>query len=345
MHHLKNLVVSLIMGLGLALSSSGIAETAPQAAQDQAAMQKYNEQLTEALLAEGTPRSTVLAATSMVYADKGSRSAIDERRRELLDRAAQMAPDDAWVQWMAAMSRQPADTLSAPALALQRLEPDNGAVWLFQLQVATRAKDNKGITDALERIAASSHFDEYFTATAFEWRKFLLGFPLPEPGVVANAGKLTTEQMAMIAAIARAAATAMPSYSSPISACKSKEQPLTADRREACLAAGRLILNESNTLMSRQIGVALLRLAEADDAAEINRNTKYFMEEYSLASIAELEDPDKFERWQADWLQTGNEIQAARNMLIRAGIPLLPPADWQPAPNPYTTDAGKAKVD
>lgn len=327
MHYLKQTLVASIICLGLAMSSSSIAETASQAAQDQAAMQKYNEQLFDALLAEGTPRAIVLAASSLSYVDKSSRAPIDKRRRDLLDRAAQMAPDDAWVQWRAAISMPPSDTLSEPALALQRLVPDNGAVWLFQLQVAARARDAKGVTDALKRIGSSRFFDDYFMTSATEWRKFLVGYPLPEP--YRSADEKTTQKLVMTAAASRAAAIAMMDYNNPIRACKSAGQPLTADRRDACLAAGRLMLNQSHTLLTMSIGAVLLRSADAKDAFEITRNTEYFTEEYGAAVAVLAQDPDQYERYQTDWMQSRNEVQFGKELLARAGIPLTPPEDWK----------------
>ena len=132
-------------------------------------------------------------------------------------------------------------------------------------------------------------------------------------------------------AIARAAALAMPNYGSVMAACKSLNAPVAADRREACLAAGRLMLNHSSTLVSMQIGQGLLRLAGAADIAEITRNVGYLTQEYARLSNSALEEPAEFTRFQADWLQTRNEIQIAKNLLTRAGIPLLPPADWKAA--------------
>jgi hypothetical protein len=150
---------------------------------------------------------------------------------------------------------------------------------------------------------------------------------LPEPYALAD--KKVTETLPMLMAVSRAAATAMAMRVSPTWACKAKEQALSADRRTACLAAGRLMLTESNTLDSLRIGAALLDLAGADDAAEATRDTDYFTEQYIAASNAAFEDPDLFLHYQTDWLQTRDEIQVARNLLTRAGVPILPPDDWK----------------
>ena len=80
-----------------------------------------------------------------------------------------------------------------------------------------------------------------------------------------------------------------------------------------------------------QIGQGLLRLAGAGDIADITRNVGYLTQEYARLFNSALEEPAEFARYQADWLQTRNEIQIAKNLLTRAGIPLLPPADWKAA--------------
>ncbi len=90
------------------------------------------------------------------------------------------------------------------------------------------------------------------------------------------------------------------------------------------------MLNESSTVISMRIGLALLRLAGAEDIDEITRNAEYLTQEGAVLSSAALEDPAEFAWYQADWLQMGSELQAAKNLLNRAGVPLLPPADWKP---------------
>ncbi len=327
MHVLKRILVSSIAAICLAASATGMADDLASAKEAMATQARSNAILIDTLLADGKPRALVLAATTSKY--PGEDIAKDtERRRTLLYRAAQLAPDDAWVQWVSAVNTPPADTLSEAATALQRLEPDNGAVWLFQLQAASLAHDSKGVTEALARIGAAHKFDDYFVASATEWLKVFHAHPLPE--VYALVGENAPERMGLVMAISYASAMSMANYATPTRACKSTGQPLAEDRRAACLAAGRLMLNESTTLISMRIGAALLRLAGAEDTDEITRNAEYFIQEYAVLSNSAFEDAAEFERYQADWLQTRDELQVAKNLLTRAGIPLSPPADWKP---------------
>jgi hypothetical protein len=339
LHILKRTLVASIVLFGMASATMTLARPSPSAAQERSPEHTYNDQVIEALLAEGTPRAIVLAATSLTYVDRNSKPVIDQRRRELLDRATRMAPNDAWGQWMAAVGTPPSASLSEPALALQRLEPDNGAVWLFSLELATRTRDSQGVTQALARIGKSHRFNDYYTTTVLEWLKIIRERRLPEPYALAE--KKVTATLPMLMAVSRAAATAMAMRVSPTWACRAKEQALGADRRTACLAAGRLMLTESNTLDSLRIGAALLEPAGADDAAGATRNTDYFTEQYIAISNAAFGDPDLFLHYQTDWLQTRDEIQVARNLLTRAGVPILPPYDWKANPSRLRSTADR----
>lgn len=322
---LKQLLLASVAGACMAAVSTVVAVDLPAQEEAMAFAQQHNDIVIETLLADGTPRSLTLAATAMLPIGENA-NAIVQKRKELFERAAQSAPDDPWVQWMAALNASSSDAVSEYAVALQRLEPDNGAIWLFRLQAASRAKDDKGMTDALARMGEARIYKGPFVTTALEWLKFYRANPvIPPPGFTVEPSAASVFAMA----VARAAAVAMPPNFAPMAACKSKDQALQTDRREACLAAGRLMLTQSNTLNTKLTGTALLRLAGAEDAAEVRRNFDYFRQEYSLASNSAFKDPAEFARYQADWVQTQNEVEVARNLLTRSGIPLSPPADWK----------------
>ncbi len=339
MRCLKPLMVLALVGTCMAAATSVVAQAPSAVPNEAASQQKYNAAMVDALLAEGTPRSMVLAATSVLTIGQDAK-ANEQRKLDLLKQAAQMAPDDAWVQWFAALHADPAEILPEAALALQRLEPDNGAVWLFPLSAASRANDSVGVTEALARMGASRSFDDHFMAFTLEWLKFFRSHPIFLENI--DDGEFAPAVQPLVMALARASALAMPNISSALRACKSVDQPLAAERREACLDAGRLIQSESRTLLFQGIGERMLRLAGAEDAAELARNKDYFSQKFGSISDSIFEDPQEFERYQSDLLKTGSEIQVLKNALTRAGIPLLPPADWKPEPNPYMETESKA---
>lgn len=340
MNNLKRTMAAWMVGMSLTAASAAMAIDSPNPMQQSAELQRNNADVIEALLADGKPRALVLAATALKYGGDTSAPAA-ERQRELLNQAVLMGPNDALVQWIAAVYASPLDGISEPALALQRLEPDNGAIWMFQLAAATRANDSAGITEMLQRIGISGRFDDHSSGYALEWLKFFEAHPWADH-YPQGEGQARTA-IPLIMAISRAAALALPNYVGPTQVCKSAGQSLAADRRAACLAAGRLMLTKSYSLDSMRIGAAMLRLADADDATEITRNTEYFTEEYIVFFNDVMMDSDGLDRYQADWLQSGSRLQADRNLLTRSGIPLLPPPDWKPDPNRFTSMNSKRK--
>jgi len=339
MHFLKRVAMASLAGMCMLAATSTLAVDPPAHPDETARQQHDNPLLVDTLLAEATPRSMVLAATSLMSLGQDAQ-ANQQRKYDLLKRAAQRAPDDAWVQWFAALHAEPAEGESKAALVLQQLEPDNGAVWLLPLSTATRANDNAGITDALARIGTSPRFDDRFIAFTLEWLDFFRAHPTFLDSVDEDGSRPSAQALDM--AIARTAALAMPNLADALRACRSVEQPLTVKRREACLAAGRLIANESNTFMAQALGIAMLRSAGADDVAELTRSHAY-LARMSVGIFDGLhEDPQALARYQSDLLKTGSEIQAVRNALTRAGTPLVPPADWKPDAYPQLENGDKA---
>lgn len=329
MRALKQSLVALTAGICLVTATAVVAIDPPTAEEFLAAQKQYNATLIDSLVAEGTPRAMTLAASAISYGREGYESNV-EMQRTLLARATALAPNDAWVQWIAAVYLPRSKIVSEPALALQRIEPGNGAIWMFQLAAASEARDEKGITEALVRIGAAHSFDDHFGDAMVEWLRVVRTYPMPQTGNDASAQ--ASSQMPLIMAVNRAAATSSVSYAIATRACESTSQPLAIDRREACLAAGRLMLKESAGLISMRVGASLLRLAHAEDATEVTRNADYFMNEASELSRSAMFDSAELERYQADWLQSRSEVQAITNQLKRAGVPLLAPNDWNEDP-------------
>lgn len=295
--------------------------------------QDYNTAMVNDLLAEGTPRAMVLAATALPYA-RPEHQAQAAKRSELLSRAARLAPDDAFVQWFAALYAKPESVLSEPAQTLMRLEPDNGAAWLFMLQAASEANNQGAATDALARIGAAAIFDEHFAEFTLEWMaRFSANPRTAEP---AQGPEQALSQKPLIMALARSNALAMPAFAGLISACIVRNGPSPPGRREACIAAGGVIAAHSTTVLSRGMGVTVLRNSGAPDYATSARDFTYLRQNYSALSTNLACDPAEFDHFQSDWVETRSQIQVAKSMLLRAGLPVLPPAEWEPDPNEYS---------
>ncbi|WP_371279707.1 hypothetical protein [Dokdonella sp.] len=324
-HHGKELDVTRFIALLFTLMGACAAVAAEQPDRVRESSEgHYNASLVESLLAEGTPRALVLAATSLPYA--GNPAGLS--RQALLDRAAQAAPDDPFVQWFAALYTAPATTLSEPAKAVLRLEPDNGAAWMFVLQAASEAKDENGVTEALAHLGAAAAFDEHYADFTLAWMEAFRAHPRPAQPELDREQALAEEPLIM--AMARSTALALPAFSSLISACSDKSVDLLAGRRDACIAAARLMAGQSTAIISRGMGNALLRRSGAPQAATAMRDFEYINSRYALLSSTLECDPVEFDAFEADWMETRNEIQVAERALLRDGHLLQPPPDWQP---------------
>ena len=316
------LTASLAAGAAVAASRS---DAGPDAAA--AASIRYNAEFVDEP-ARADPLSMTLAATLMPVTGEAS-SAQAASQGDLLAEAARRAPDDVLVQWLAAL-HAPADAALSPAAqALLRLEPGNGAAWMFALQAAARANDADGVTEALRRIGTAARFDTHFADVALAWEKVFRAHPVPLPAE-RTAGFQIDEQP-LIRGIARATAVAMPAFRLLIRACAPADRvPLGTERREACIAAGRLMVDHSAEQSSRAVGALILDKTDAPDRETASRTYDYLQQTYSAAFASVQTDETAYRQFAADWRETRSETAVIERLLSRAGLPMAPPADWKP---------------
>src|SRR4051812_45942514 len=204
---------------------------------DQLAWNDYETSLAAAMRGSERPRESALAAIGFApeHAD-GSRTDPGPE----LARAAQSAPNDALVQWLAANNHDSSnadDARIAAAIArLTQLESDNGAVWMLALSHAARNDDAQGVADALARMAASRRFDDHYLDTAHAWFEAYDRHPPATPLPDVADGR-SQRSAGFVGAIAKAAAVAMPAYVPLTSSCKSAPAAgADADQPAHCLA-------------------------------------------------------------------------------------------------------------
>jgi hypothetical protein len=289
---------------------------------------EYNTELVDALLAQGDPRSMALAATMLPLLGD-ARSTRYGARSDRLAEAARRAPDDILVQWLGALYSAPGSGLAPAAQALLRLEPENGAVWMFPLQAASKAGDAGGVTEALRHIGAAERFDIHYADFALAWATSLRIHS--QPTRQGPAAGFSLEEQPLIQGISLAAALAMPAFQPLVRACKDSEAPLGPERREACIAAGRLMTAHPAEEISRALGASVLRVVGAPGHREATRNFDYLSQMYLAVSEPLETDPRAYQRYEADWREARSETAVIERMLTRAGLPLRPPADWKPA--------------
>lgn len=318
---------TLAAGIRIASGAAGAANPAFEASLD-AAMRSSTRPRDWALAATASPKpSRTIGATAHVDGD--------------LFRAAQAAPGDALVQWLVANHADPSTPegrahRAAAIDAMTRIEPDNGAAWMQALAAAASDDDEPLVEDALTRMAQARRFDDHFVDVLHAWIDVYDRHPAP--------ASLSTDgyDAGFVAAMAKAAATALPAYQRVVLACK---PPATAGaafaRGTRCVAIGRTMLDSGTTLVARSIGFAILR--NLDAATDADRAAKRNLDWYA-ANVLHGTGEDGNVRdalaHESDWRRMDDEIEVMKSALGRAGLPTQAPDGWMPRSKPGAVAAG-----
>lgn len=252
--------------------------------------------------------------------------------------AATRGATDRLVQWLWARAT-PAesgcvDARPCPgrAHALATLEPGNGAAWLPVLEQAWDDENDAAMEAALSRMAKAQAFDDLFIEYAGALAEVENRFPAylaARSAVLAGSARVDSSDVAsIVSAIARSAASAIPSMMTLVNVCdRGKHPEAPATRFARCGAIGHLMLGEATSLQSRVIGLAILRrsgqLTAQDELA--SRRLRWTAKQ---SADLDLEDPAELRRYFSDLLRTNGEVAAMERQLARAGKPAQPPAGW-----------------
>ena len=192
------------------------------------------------------------------------------------------------------------------------------------------------VEDALTRMAQARRFDDHFVDVLHAWIDVYDRHPAP--------ASLSTDgyDAGFVAAMAKAAATALPAYQRVVLACK---PPATAGaafaRGTRCVAIGRTMLDSGTTLVARSIGFALLR--NLDAATDADRAAKRDLDWYA-ANVMQGTGEDGNVRdalaHESDWRRMDDEIEVMKSALGRAGLPTQAPDGWMPRSKPGAVAAG-----
>ncbi len=303
------------------------------------AVARYQHAMEASLRASASPRDWALS-TQVVHADeRGEPEAEDGARGALLRKAAESAPNDRVVQWIWAIA--PAETSGCTASrpcrnrgsALARLEADNGAAWVPAVADAVRFNNAQATDDALAHMAAATRYDEVFRDSMAAWLDVFRRYPLPAELLQMPDGKAGDPALAaQVDALAQRAAAFAP-YDELVHACqRDARQPAATARLASCARAGRLMIDQSTTIVARMVGESVLHGSGAwtpgdDDKA---RTAAWQLEQHM--QLAPKGDKDAAQmRAQMDLLVASDgEVAAMRAELQRANIPLTPPVGWKP---------------
>lgn len=312
----------------------------PDIAAAQTAWKQYQDSVFEALSASANPHDWALAAGLGSFMPNSESTS--PQRAALAVRATTAAPDDVLVQWLAlGRLRSAGDSAdSAPLHALQALEPDNAAVWLDSLTAAVKVKDATAVAIALERMADSKRFDLHYLAIVRLAAGAYRRYPVPDTYFAyTKVSGMPDTQDALVDTMGFvfASAYALPSFQSLVHACSIDPQTgANALHAPDCARIGHLLVAHADTLIAQRIGFAVLRVSHTfnDNDVQIARQQDWI---FAQRIDADSENtPRGAIAFMRDFYTTGNEIDAMRLAVARAGKPLEPPVDWVDKRSPFS---------
>jgi len=311
-----------------------------------AAYQDYMRALVQSLSKSPSPRDRALALQMGFFADvwdsHQSTPAEKAQRGTVLRAAAEAAPDDVLVQWLwvRANPEESGCNAAKPCVhrleAVARMQPDNGSAWVPLFNAKWKAKDIPAAETVLATMARASYFDEQQGTAVKAWMEMFHRYPIPESAFVPGSPEANLDQQTIefSNSISLAAAIAMPFLGDTVDACRRERHPDASPQRfRDCAQVGRSMLAHATSLIDRQIGRALLRVSGQATAVDIAnarvQDWQYEQWENLLPGLSE-NDLGYLKENAADWMDTGDEIKVLQHQMQRKGIPLTPPADWQP---------------
>ena len=332
-------------GVEILLSACLLAACAPTSAAEEpltaaqvtrwADSRAYEAELVASLLKSGSARDLALAATGSQMLDVGSTimgtgDQAPEDARELFRMAAAGAGDDVLVHWLIAANSRQDELVRRSVEALQQLEPGNGMAWLLALDSASRSKDEERIADALKHVSEADFYTMHLRENVVAWLDSTERFPPNRPlGSKAAPGETETDRR-VGTALMFAYATDLPDVRGLMSECAHDRFSERPGRTELCLAIGRNMVSSSRDNVPRRLGLAVLRRLQVPDASEVARTIAWTKAAWDEA-IAILTDNHRLSTViEETWRQSRGEVEFEENISTRAGVPLAPPAGWEP---------------
>lgn len=252
---------------------------------------------------------------------------------------AEAAPGaGAAVQWVALgncgkVGPQPEDCINVRALArLEKLAPENAAVWLLAFDRARQRGDDKAAREALTRAAAATEFSTYYGVLLHAVLETTRALPMPAALVHELAG---ADGNAYAVTYMIAAGNIMylptPSLAPVFEACKAPGKDATL--RAQCTRIAHL-LTWGDTVIAHAAGLALQeRLADSAAArahvAAERRTLAWQTQQYAAQVLKARNDRALAARLVQLVLQGGTENSIQLALLRSAGIDTTPPLDWQ----------------
>ncbi len=328
------------------LSESGTAAD-PQQTAAQAEWNDYQTAVFEGLSRSPDPRDWALATLTeaLRFDAKKSDQSSKDRRIARLQHASRAVPDDILVQWIAARAQRD-DPNSEALQVLRRVESDNAAVWLLDLDSAMRRKDQAATDAALQKMSASTRFDLHYADLINSLGQAYQRYPQPandDSPFREQSNQSSTEVIPFITAMSVAAATALPPFQPVVNACRINQGTgENVSHAGDCAAIGRVMATHSVDFIANRIGNSLLRVSHTfnEDDVQAARDQDWIYDQYG-SIVHDWDSPAAAARtvvFLHDWIETGSELDAMRRAVARADKPASPPQDWVDAQSPFSTE-------
>lgn len=291
----------------------------------------YHRRIAVAMAGDGQPRDLALAAILHDMASDGEGNGDEALAGAWRQRAGAAAAGDVLANALLASPVNGSTGAGSRQEAARRWaqrEPDNIAPLLFL---------DGGVEQALAAAADLRRFDLHMYDQVRWMRSVLLRHP-PTPSefaVLAGGDAGTVAEYAAISAMGLWAAAAMPPLQDLVDACSAAGLRVTAARSAGCARLARILAGASDSSFGRMAGVHMLGNLAADaparaEAQALQRRMDWQMLEWGRISASQpragtpqfvrlLDDP-----------QVRSEQDLIDRILGEAGVPLDPPAGWQP---------------
>lgn len=257
--------------------------------------------------------------------------------------AKRLGPNDPLIAWMEAVDCPGARTgpgcdSKAAIERLQRIEPDNAAIWVLALRDAQEGGDATGVDRYLAQAAQARRYryplGEIGQLLYEEFRQVdspSLDARIAEAiGIGGELGRTpTADDVAGVNAMSIAFAVALPALQPLLHACMGEDnRPAPAHRTSDCGAVFRHLV-ESDLMIAQLIGLATLARMTADvpEGAkwrEQLRELYWISSEGQKALLGNMPENYLTSFWRY------GEVEAYKQALTAAGRSIAPPADWLP---------------
>lgn len=348
------MVLALVSGTALANTDNPVVVIDKDDGDADAARYKQAQvALFDALRQDPSPAQQVLAGRLYVD-DDDTPSALRPKSADVVARAARLAPDDVFVQWLAAdvgsyysSKCGPTRWPEAEVANLVRLEPDNAGALQYAVALAHAKGDQAGVDDALARMASARRADDHLGEEIAAWTRTYVAHPVASPFDDAT-GKsdASPQSSALSSALQQAAFRSSPVESALEETCKPAADSDQAWQRLGwCADAGVLLVTRGNSFTLRELGLKMLATAGAtkDDLVDLQRQFDWLKANAASPMQNGAAFADAPSDRAADWKGAPSEIAATERRLKRLGKPLTPPAGWMPA-NDDGEEIGDAKA-